>query len=407
MIAEQGESAEAPPPGPRPEPASGTPHRGRQSRLRRVALVAGLVIVALLVQAGWVTVDDVRYNDSVRVLRSRVESATDTGEVRVLKRAAAGEMVRARDLTDAIAFVKGENDGSDFRLVTLLRLRLRLGYGNRLEPVADAALRGLFAGVRYWMDEPGVNPMVYWSENHQVLFAADEYLAGQLYPADRFRDGRTGREHRTSARDRLLFWLAQRWRYGFSEWNSHYYTEDIAALSDLIDFAGDGEVRMKATMVLDLLLLDVASRAFHGEFIAASGRLYATNRMTADEAVRRIVRHAFYGADETRASDAIDINFQLSSYRTPPALVAIAQDVTGTAVTSTAGRNLTDLDADPSLTSDQRRIMALWGWKPSRTRRRSMHYSTGSAPTTWWRTHTWRCSGDSTTGYYGVWACRP
>ena len=58
-----------------------------------------------------------------------------TGEVRALKRAAMGQSLRAEDLAAAIAFVRQENDGSDFRLVTLLRLRL--GYGARLEPAAD------------------------------------------------------------------------------------------------------------------------------------------------------------------------------------------------------------------------------------------------------------------------------
>jgi hypothetical protein len=85
--------------------------------------------------------------------------------------------------------------------------------------------------------------------------------AAEFYPADRFRDGRTGEEHRADARDRLLFWLTQRWQYGFSEWNSHYNNEDIAALSDLVDFARDEEIKSKATVVLDLLLLDMARRA--------------------------------------------------------------------------------------------------------------------------------------------------
>ncbi|WP_143447817.1 hypothetical protein [Kineosporia sp. R_H_3] len=331
----------------------------RRRRRRRAALVVGPVVLALVAVVGWVTIGDIRYHDSISVVRSRVANATDTGEVRALKRAAVGRTVTGADLAQAVAFVRGENDGADFRLVTLLRLRL--GYPDRLAPDADEALRSTLLGMRYWMTEPGTNGLVYWSENHQVLFATAEYLAGQLYPDDRFRDGRTGRAHHEEARDRLLFWLAQRWRYGFSEWNSHYYAEDVAALSDLVDFAGDGDLRGRATMVLDRLLLDVASRAFRGEFISASGRLYENNRTTGDDAIRRILRHAFEGADVASASDAIDINFLLSSYRTPPVLAAIAGDPTATAITSTAGRNLADLDADASLTTAERRIMAQWG----------------------------------------------
>ena len=341
-----------------PERAGGA-RRGRSRRRRRVAAIIGLGVALVLLAAGCVTVEDIRSNGAIVVLHSRMDNATDTGEVGALKKAAAGATINAGDLSNAIAFVQGENDGSDFRLVTLLRLRY--AYGNRLDPGASAALRDLFLGVRYWMDEPGINPMVYWTENHQVLFATSELLAGQLYPADRFRDGRTGEEHRADARDRLLFWLEQRWRYGFSEWNSHYYNEDIAALSDLVDFAGDNEIKSKATIVTDLILLDIASHTFHGEFIATSGRLYEANRMQGDEGIRRIARHAFLGADEISAADGIDINFEMSGYRTPPVLAAIAQDTTATVVTRSAGRDLGELAADPSLTTDERRIMALWG----------------------------------------------
>src|ERR1041384_18203 len=116
-----------------------SPRWGRLRRFRRPVVAVGMVFILLLVVVAWVTVEDVRYNNAVQVLHSRIENAVDTGEGRVLERAAAGETIRAEDLADAMAFVKGESDGSDFRLVTLLRLRA--GYGHRLEPAADSADR--------------------------------------------------------------------------------------------------------------------------------------------------------------------------------------------------------------------------------------------------------------------------
>jgi hypothetical protein len=342
----------------RPDPA-GRAAPTRSGRRRVVARTVALLLAAVLVVAGLVTADDLRTNGAITVLHSAVENATDTGEVAALKAAAAGGTVRLADVASAIAFVHGQSDGSDFRLVTLLRLLA--GYPGRLDPVATAALRGMLDDVRWWMDEPGVNPMVYWSENHQILFAADELLAGQLFPADQFRDGRTGVKHAADARDRIEWWLAQRWQYGFSEWDSHYYAEDVAALCNLVDFAADPTIRANATAVLDLLLLDVASHTGGGEFIATSGRLYGPNRMAGDAAIRRIVAHAFSGADEVAASDGIDIGFQLSGYRTPAVLAAIAGDTGGTVVTETFGRNVADVASDPSLTTDEHRVMALWG----------------------------------------------
>ena len=46
-----------------------------------------------------------------------------------------------------------------------------------------------------------------------------------------------------------------RWRYGFSEWNSHYYAEDAAALAGLIDFAPDEAIRRQAKGEVEVLML--------------------------------------------------------------------------------------------------------------------------------------------------------
>ena len=94
------------------------------------------------------------------------------------------------------------------------------------------------------MDQPGQDSMCFWSENHQILFAASEYLAGQYYPDETFsNDGKKGTEHMAIARERIMIWLEQRWLYGFTEWySSVYYVEDIAPLANLIEFADDDEI---------------------------------------------------------------------------------------------------------------------------------------------------------------------
>ena len=66
------------------------------------------------------------------------------------------------------------------------------------------------------MDEPGEDSMCYWSENHQILFAASEYLMGQMFPDEVFTNsGITGAQHMEKARVRILDWLEMRWKYGF------------------------------------------------------------------------------------------------------------------------------------------------------------------------------------------------
>src|SRR5262249_44412117 len=76
--------------------------------------------------------------------------------------------------------------------------------------------------------------MQYWSENHQILFATAEYLAGQWLPDQTFRPGEryrsrkqyqdfTGRERMQRAADRIGRWLDDRLRFGMSEWNAPGY----------------------------------------------------------------------------------------------------------------------------------------------------------------------------------------
>jgi len=312
-----------------------------------------------LVAAGWTIVEDQRANGAMAIVRSTIPNATDTGEVDLLKRLARGGQIAPGDLAQVEAFVGGRNDCSDFRLITLLRAAY--AYGSGFTPEVEARVRALAVGFPYWMDQPGGAAMVHWSENHQILFAADEFLAGQRYAHAAFADGRTGAQHQGAARSRILFWLDQRWRFGFSEWNSHYYVEDIAALSNLIDFAHDDEIVRKATIVLDLLLLDMASQTVRGEFITTSGRLYEGNKKFGDPAVRRIVRHAFLQPVAAEEATGLEINFLMSRYATPPVLAAMARDPRDAVVRSSTGRNLDELRRDRTLSTSERRIMALWG----------------------------------------------
>ena len=83
--------------------------------------------------------------------------------------------------------------------------------------------------------------MSFWSENHIVQFASSEFLVGQMFPDDDFpRHADTvmkGSEHRDRGRRRLVRWLDDRLRFGFSEWNAPgYYNEDFPPLFNVVDF---------------------------------------------------------------------------------------------------------------------------------------------------------------------------
>lgn len=190
--------------------------------------------------------------------------------------ATGGDNFNRESLAAMVEKIRIRRDTSDFDLTTLLRM-LYLDRSTQALP-ADlrAELEAAVLGFKYWLDQPGPDSMVWWSENHQILFHALEYLAGHLFP-DRVFDnaGMTGREHRAHAEPLLRRWLYDRARFGFSEFHSNiYFNEDIPALVNLVDFAPDAQIRAQAAILLDILALDMASNYFKGFFATAHGRTY-------------------------------------------------------------------------------------------------------------------------------------
>ena len=171
-------------------------------------------------------------------------------------------------------------DCADFGLQGVLRL----AYHHKDNPLlSDEMKKRIHASIlnfKYWPDEPGIDSICSWSENHFILFATGGYLSGQLYPDTVFTNsGRTGREQMERFRPRILRWLELRYKTGFSEWLSNvYYEEDLAALFNLADLCEDKEIAQRAAMVIDLILADIALNSFNGIFGSTHGRSYEGNK---------------------------------------------------------------------------------------------------------------------------------
>ena len=101
------------------------------------------------------------------------------------------------------------------------------------------------SAFKYWYTEPTppglIDNKYYWSENHRIIFHTLEYLAGQAFPKARFdNDGRTGAEHRAHAKQLIDDWIAEKARFGFTEWHSDvYYQKDVTPLLSLVEWADD------------------------------------------------------------------------------------------------------------------------------------------------------------------------
>jgi hypothetical protein len=179
-------------------------------------------------------------------------------------------------IRNSLAKIDARLDTSDFDINSILRMLWLDRTRNVIPPDLRADMEKTVLGFKYWLTEPGPDDMVWWSENHQVLFHTAEILAGMLFPDTTFRNsGMTGREHIARATPDLLRWMQYRARFGFSEFHSNvYFDEDMPALLNLVDFSDNLEIRAKAAILLDILFFNMATQYFAGRFATPHGRTY-------------------------------------------------------------------------------------------------------------------------------------
>jgi hypothetical protein len=221
-------------------------------------------------------------------------------------------------------------DTADFGANALLRILYLYGSSSMLPAAERARADQVLQNFKYWVDEPGTDQMTYWSENHQILFATAEYLAGNLYPQATFPNAAmTGAQHAAKARARILAWLDDRERFGFSEWYSPvYYQYDLMPLLNLVDFAPEQEIKTRAAMAVDLLFFDFARLCNGGSFGVTSGRAYQEHKFSGwGEGVGDTIEILFgtRGRFQSRGSpDAMCL--ATSAYRVPWVLFGVGQD---------------------------------------------------------------------------------
>lgn len=184
----------------------------------------------------------------------------------------------SRALAPSLKYINRRYDCADFRLQLLFRLYKDCR--DRLPQKVKEQIKSTFLNFKYWMDEPGADSLCFWSENHQLLFAVSEYLAGQEWPDQIFANsGMSGSEHMTKAIRRINYWMEQRFKYGFAEWfSNNYYAENLGAMANYIQYSRDRDSVERMKMILDLLWYDVATVSVNNTFVAASSRMYGDNK---------------------------------------------------------------------------------------------------------------------------------
>lgn len=230
-------------------------------------------------------------------------------------------------------------DLADHRMLVVLKFLYEAG--DELPAALRDDMERAVLDFRYWMDEPGTDSMCHWSESHFLLFSVCEHLAGQRHRDQTFtNDGRKGSRKAERGRQRLLEWLGNRFRYGFSEWLSNtYYGFDVAGLALLVDHSEDEELVTRASMVLDLLLLDMALHRFDGRFIASAGRANAVQKALPEHAEVNAVLESAFGPrrpefDPTQVSGLF---IARRRYRIPEVVKEIARADADHLVTTSQG----------------------------------------------------------------------
>ena len=198
------------------------------------------------------------------------------------------------NLEGAIERIDVREDCADFTACGLIRFYLENKH--RLAEVNKEEIKRCLTGFKYWMDQYDgrSDSMCHWSENHQILFAVTEYLAGCEWSDAIFADGKDGKAHVEMAKERIEAWMYQRYYYGFNEYYSNnYYPEDIAPMANFIQFARseDADMADRMKIIMDVIWIDIATQSYkytdvNGNtqyaFMSASGRMYMDNKSSDD-----------------------------------------------------------------------------------------------------------------------------
>ncbi|MFI6996813.1 hypothetical protein [Nocardia sp. NPDC050175] len=179
------------------------------------------------------------------------------------------------DLAPALQMIESRSDCADFEAVGLVHLWRRLG-DDAWSPAQRDRVRDALLGFKYWIDQPGLDAMCYFTENHQFVWHTAETLIGELFPDDRFANtGWTGCVHADHGQHLAEEWMRHKIAGGFSEFDSNAYLAiDSLALISWIEFAHNDALRQLAEALLDKALLTLAGNSWHGIHGAAHGRSY-------------------------------------------------------------------------------------------------------------------------------------
>lgn len=237
--------------------------------------------------------------------------------------------VRPASLERALWMIGNRADCADFEAVGLLNLWHRVPrWPAGLRDVVRTAL----TGFKYWIDQPGLDAMCYFTENHQLVWHTAEILAGEAWADEVFTNsGWTGTAHAAHGRELAREWIARRLAGGFSEFDSNAYLAiDTLALVSLVEFCADAGLAEMAAGLLDKLLFMLGANSWRGVHGSAHGRSYVqTLRSSRLEETAPIMWVAWGTGALNEATLPATVLATARCYRVPDAVRAAARHLPG------------------------------------------------------------------------------
>jgi len=229
----------------------------------------------------------------------------------------------------AIRQVAAHEAGSELTLVGLLGIVARFGSHASFPKDAFEGLEQAVLGYAFNPGDPqsGVD---YGRESSQILIAAAEVLAGQLYPEAVFAaSGKSGKQHCEAGEAKAFDWLRQRAETGFAEWDSPEGVEhNVVALSHLVSLAQNEALLDFSAVLLDKILFLMAVNSFKGVYGGSMGHASAafesaalkSGRVQASAGIARLL----WGTGIYSAQLAGAISLAISDYEFPSFFADIA-----------------------------------------------------------------------------------
>ena len=172
-------------------------------------------------------------------------------------------------------------------------------------------------------------------DTEELLFAASELLAGQLYPEHSFPcSQRSGQWHRQRAEKAVTRLLRHAATAGFADPSSHSLAQLLTALAHLIDLADSQEIWDLAAVVIDKVLVTLALDSFQGvygagQIAAESGGVIPNGHVSPLAGVARLM----WGIGAWNRHLAAPVSLCCcQGYQLPPLIASLATEPTPAAM---------------------------------------------------------------------------